>query len=283
MNNFAHAATSSCKEGRPQLFNRPAVENTLAPNVERLPPRTQEDLVSYETVTEAITRREYSAIQQAYDFLNQELFSGCKLPDLLVTFQRHAKSRGYFAAERFHGRVAKDSVAHELALNPDGFVNRNDESILSTLVHEMTHVWQHTHGKVPRRGYHDKEWAGKMKEIGLWPSTTGEPDGKETGQKVSHCIVADGAYARAYQKLAATGFQLNWQSQPEADRKKRQAGRESKTKYSCPVCRTNAWAKPGCKLICGDCYESDNGISRMAPDGDEKEPGKGRALLGGTP
>jgi hypothetical protein len=43
----------------------------------------------------------------------------------LVTFQRHAKAKGYFAAERFHGRVEKDSIAHELALNPDVFTGRS--------------------------------------------------------------------------------------------------------------------------------------------------------------
>ena len=53
--------------------------------------------------------------------------------------------------------MAKDSIAHELALNPDTFTERSDESILSTLVHEMCHAWEHTHGKVPRRGYHDKQ------------------------------------------------------------------------------------------------------------------------------
>jgi hypothetical protein len=37
-------------------------------------------------------------------------------------------------------------TAHELALNPDVFTGRSDELILSTLVHEMVHVWQETHG-----------------------------------------------------------------------------------------------------------------------------------------
>jgi predicted SprT family Zn-dependent metalloprotease len=226
-------------------------------------------------MTEPITKREYSALQHGYDFFNEELFPDCKLPDLVMTLQRHAKTRGYFAAERFHGRVAKDSVAHELALNPDVFVGRTDEQILSILAHEMAHAWQHQYGKVPRRGYHDTQWASKMKDIGLWPSSTGEPGGKETGQNVSHYIIPEGAYARAYQKLAATGFLLNWQSQPEADRKKRQAKNASKTKYSCPTCGMNAWAKKGALLLCGDCYESDKEILRMvAADADDESAHK---------
>jgi IS66 Orf2 like protein len=36
---------------------------------------------------------------------------------------------------------------------------------------------QNTHGNEPTRCYHDKEFAAKMKEIGLQPSNTGEPGG----------------------------------------------------------------------------------------------------------
>jgi predicted SprT family Zn-dependent metalloprotease len=234
---------------------------------------TPKELVAYERKTETITKNEYSAFQEAYAVFNAELFARCKLPDLLVTFQRRPKTRGYFAAERFHGRVDKDSVAHELALNPDVFAGQSDEIILSTLVHEMTHAWQQTHGRAPRRGYHDKQWATKMKEIGLCPSSTGDLDGKETGQSVNHYIVPDGAYARAYRKLAATGFRVTWESQPEADRRKRRAGRASKTKYTCRVCAANAWARPRSKLICGDCYDADQQITMMlAADTEEDAP-----------
>jgi predicted SprT family Zn-dependent metalloprotease len=33
----------------------------------------------------------------------------------------------------------------ELALNPDAFIDRTDEQICSTPVHEMVHAWQHAH------------------------------------------------------------------------------------------------------------------------------------------
>ena len=92
-----------------------------------------------------------------------QLFGGL-LPNVLVTLQRHAKSRGYFSPERFRGRV-KEAIAHAFALNPDGFTDRTDEEILSTLVHEMVHVWQQTFGKPPRRAYHDRQWAAKRKEV----------------------------------------------------------------------------------------------------------------------
>jgi hypothetical protein len=58
---------------------------------------------------------------------------------VLVTLQRRGGSKGYFAPERFDGRLVSGGV-HELALNPDAFVDRSDVEILSTLVHEQVHV-----------------------------------------------------------------------------------------------------------------------------------------------
>jgi predicted SprT family Zn-dependent metalloprotease len=200
---------------------------------------------------EPITPAQYRAFQEAYDFFNAELFAG-SLPHVLVTLQRHANARGYFSPERFTGRIEKAAV-HELALNPDTFTGRTDEEILSTLAHEMAHVWQQTHGTPPRRSYHDRQWAAKMKDTGLQPSTTGEPGGKETGDKVTHYIIPGGAYAKAYAKLKAKGFQLHWQSAPAG--KDAKAKKASKTKFTCPDCGQNAWAKPDALLICGVCFE----------------------------
>jgi SprT-like family len=201
---------------------------------------------------EAITPTEYGAFQEAYDFLNAELF-GSSLPPVLVTLQRHAKVQGYFSPERFSGRNEAKATANELALNPDAFIGRTDEEILSTLAHEMVHVWQQSHGTPPRRFYHDRQWAAKMKEIGLYPSDTGASGGKETGQKMAHYIIPGDPYAKAYAKLKARGFQLHWQSVPAG--KQAKAKRASKTKFTCAECGQNAWAKPDALLICGNCYE----------------------------
>ena len=217
----------------------------------------QKRILSYDRnmKAEPITPAEYRAFQKAYDFFNAELF-GNSLPHVLVTLQRHANARGYFSPERFTGRIEHAAV-HELAMNPDTFTGRTDEEILSTLAHEMAHVWQQTHGKPPTRCYHDRQWAAKMKEIGLQPSTTGEHGGKETGQSVTHYIIPGGPYAVAYAKLEASGFQLHWESAPQSPQAKLK--KASKTKFTCPECEQNAWAKPDALLICGHCYEDGEG------------------------
>jgi hypothetical protein len=208
---------------------------------------------------EAITPKQYRAFQDAYDYLNAELFGGT-LPHVLVTLQRHAKARGYFSADRFQGRT-DESAAHELAMNPDSFIGRSDEDICSTLAHEMAHVWQQSHGTPPRRAYHDRQWAAKMKEIGLQPTSTGEPGGKETGQHMTHYITPGGAFAKAFAKLAKGGWRLDWQSLPMGAEAKKKAA--SKTKFTCPDCSQNAWGKPDTQLICGSCYEDGGELVTM--------------------
>ena len=192
-------------------------------------------------------------LQTAYDYFNAELFSE-RLPQVLITLQRKKNARGYFSPNRFDGR-GFDGKAHELALNPDLFVGRSDRDILSTLVHEQAHVWQQEFGKTPRGGYHNKQWGDEMKRIGLYPSATGQPNGKETGQSMTHYILDGGLYALAFSKLESQGIKLKWESKGNVP--VRAAKKESKAKYTCPSCGLNSWAKPGTSLVCGVCYDED--------------------------
>ena len=213
--------------------------------------------VSYDTTTMA----EYITLQSAFDHFNTALWAG-KLPQVLITLQRKKGARGYFSPDRFAGRGFKGQT-HELALNPDCFAGRSDREIISTLVHEMAHVWEQEFGKPPRGGYHGRAWADEMKRIGLQPSTTGAEGGKETGQKVSHYIVTAGAFDVAFSELEAAGLKLKWES--KSGPAKIVKSKESKVKYTCPHCEANAWAKPEASLICGDCYEDDGVARPMEP------------------
>jgi hypothetical protein len=208
----------------------------------------------------SITGVEYRILQEAYDHFNRELFEG-KLPDnIFITYQRKAGMLGHFSPDRFSGRV-DELGRHELALNPDGFINQTDKQICQTLTHEMTHVWQQAFGKPSGRGYHNKEWAAKMKVIGLQPSSTGMVGGKETGQRMSDYILPDGPFDCSYDRLAATGWKLNLQSAPRPGGTKVP---NSKVKSTCPACGGNAWSKPNYQLACIAC-----GNVPMAPEAPE--------------
>lgn len=208
---------------------------------------------SYDTKPTA----EYATFQRAFDHFNAALFGGA-LPDCLITLQRKRGARGYYWASQFTARAAAQAT-DEIALNPEAFAGRSDAEILSTLVHEMCHLWQQHHGKPSRGGYHNAEWAAKMCAVGLIPSDTGEPGGKPTGQRMTHFIQEGGAFARACAQLLGSGQALRWQASSPSARSTAggaAAKRASKTKYTCAACGQNAWAKPGAHLICGACEEA---------------------------
>src|SRR5215212_8165740 len=118
----------------------------------------------------------YTSLHTAYEYFNRELFGG-SLPPCLITMQRQTGAYGFFSGARFVNAANPDEVTDEIALNPVHFATRTPTEVLSTLAHEMTHLWQHHCGTPPRKGYHDREWARKMREIGLIPTDTGKIGG----------------------------------------------------------------------------------------------------------
>ncbi len=211
------------------------------------------------------TQRTYSSLTAAYDFFNRELFAD-QLPPCLITVQRHKGAFGYFSGERFVSVADPGEVTDEIALNPAHFATRSPEQVLATLVHEMVHLWQHHFGKRPRRSYHDRQWATKMREVGLIPSDTGEPGGKETGQSMTHYIEQGGPFQRACARLLAEQPAMLYHDRASESDSTRQKKAASKTKYTCLSCELNAWAKPDVRLICGDCGEQMQ--AKVQADGD---------------
>src|SRR5262249_52169765 len=99
-----------------------------------------------------------------------------------------------------------------------------------------------------------REWASKMKQVGLMPSDTGQPGGKPTGQNMSHYIVNGGRFDHLCRKLLKEQM-VSWGSVAERMAHSLGAqGSASKVKFSCPLGQQNAWAKPSGSLICGKCY-----------------------------
>ena len=231
----------------------------------------------------------YDGLQGAYDFFNQRLFDG-QLPHCLITLQREKRSLGYFVDTKF-ARRRTGETCDEIAMNPRFFATRSVRETLSTLVHEMVHLWQFHFGKKARKGYHNKEWGDRMERIGLMPSNTGEPGGKKVGEKMSHYIIAGGVFDVACSELLAGEFSLiSWMDRdaaparpavapdvaaaagmqlpspdesaeveaagkyvaPTTERQKAQPrDKSNRTKYRCPSCTTQVWGKPGLALMCG--------------------------------
>lgn len=208
------------------------------------------------------TRKTYGALDFAYDYFNRKLFES-ELRYCLITMQRRRTVCGFFASARF---ISSDQthVCDEIGLDPRYWgLRRSDAENLSTLVHEMTHLWQHYHGKSGRGGYHNRQFSRKMFEVGLVTSETGAPGGKQTGARMTHYIAKNGAFEQACTELLDRGYVIPYAEilSKNDDRgllKRRQARANSKTTYTCPNCDPpmHVWGKPSLHVICGLCEGS---------------------------
>lgn len=230
----------------------------------------------------------YKELEQAYDFLNTKMFNG-ELPACLITLQRERNTCGYFSGRRFTNKNGDQT--DEIALNPSFFAIQPVKVILSTLGHEMVHLWQAHFGKSGRGRYHNKQWAGKMNEIGLIPSDTGEPGGKQTGDKMADYIEPGGKFDKVCDDLLTTEFQISWfdrfipliatntpvgasidQPTPQKslddqplpftanelndlnfETSDTRTTKATRTKYRCGGCNNQVWGKPNLIILCGTC------------------------------
>ncbi|RVH60079.1 sprT domain-containing protein [Sinorhizobium meliloti] len=204
------------------------------------------------------TKETYDRLQQAYEHFNKGLFEA-KLPNALITLQRRKNTYGYFAGARFRNDDGRQ--ADEIALNPATFHERTSKDILATLVHEMVHLWQHHEGKPGRGRYHNREWADRMKLLGLQPTDNGDETGKETGETVGHLIVPAGPFDQAADKLIGREFAIIWKEAPlplestgkgEAEPETLEPKSGKRVRYCCPECDLKAWAKHDARLMCAD-------------------------------
>jgi predicted RNA-binding Zn-ribbon protein involved in translation (DUF1610 family) len=133
----------------------------------------------------------------------------------------------------------------------------------------MAHVWQQEYGYPGRGRYHNREWAAVMYSIGLMPSSTGEPGGAVTGDRVSHFILENGPFLRVCRTFlekyklvwesaemeAAAGMGRNTVGSGPSGNGESARKTQTRTKFTCPNCGLNAWAKPDAVMDCHSCSE----------------------------
>ena len=231
----------------------------------------------------------YAELQKAFDHFNSAMFDG-KLPPCLITLRSSHNVYGYHHAKRFVSPGG--AFLDELGLHPGFFTLRPVEEVLSTLVHEMVHHWQGHFGSPTRSNPHNREWGQKMKEIGLIPSNTALPGGKEMGRSMSHYIEPKGRFIQACRDVVSSGFKIEWLDRhaPRHDgdfetrnEKLKDAGvfvevtappvhqlpvqadgisllvppppkqEATRVKYTCMKCDLKAWSAPETLILCGNC------------------------------
>lgn len=225
-----------------------------------------------------LTISQFKALQNSYKYFNKTLFNN-QLPDVLLNLSRKGKAAGFMAPYRWReieNEAAKEEDrTHEISINPV-ILSLGNIEVYSTLVHEMVHVWQYHEG-TNKPNYHNKDFANKMKAVGLQPSSTGKPGGKETGRSMSDYPIEGGVFLKALDKMPKNcrlfltsiesdyvkGIQIHT-GQKEGESTEGQKGkleavkqpskrpRKNKVKFTCS-CGNNIWGKPLTRAICPDC------------------------------
>lgn len=152
--------------------------------------------------------------KEIYDFLNQvcsainEKCFNSELPEVLLTVKGKGRVFGYY---KRHAFISHDgNIADEIAVNPAYFATHGFKELLQTLAHEMCHQWQYNFGTPSNRAYHNREFAEKMKSIGLIPSSTGKEGGKETGQHMADYMAETGLLPDLFKELEEKGVYIPW-------------------------------------------------------------------------
>ena len=195
----------------------------------------------------AVSLRQYGAIQGMYDILNKTFFDGA-LPEVvfLLDYGKH-NVMGYFQYQRLSVGGEETSV---ISMNPDAF-SRDTKDVTATLIHEMCHCWEvYVLRHVPRSGYHDNSWAGKMRDCGLEPVYN-----NPSRTSCTHRIIPDGAFETWWNTMSEdaqksivllTGvFHL--------DENCKERTKRNKTAYQCPSCGSRMWGKSGMDIKCVPC------------------------------
>jgi hypothetical protein len=206
------------------------------------------------------TQAQFAAYQQIFDYFNRTLFDN-SLPDCMLSFsRRRSSSNTLFTSEQW--REETGSTRAEISLNMKQLCeNEPIEKVVATLVREMVHLWQERCGKPSGKWYFNREWAEKMKEIGLIPSATGLPGGKQTGQGVRHFIEKNGRFEQAFRKMPSAYL---WPFRPSTFEGQKVRGYSGKEMYRCPGCGTKIWGKKGLGLLCecGKVFADETGETK---------------------
>ena len=225
-----------------------------------------------------ITKVIYSKMQCAVDEIEKYFFTSKskeRFPAVLYAVN-YSCARGVVAYVRPASLYDTDKkeVVHYLCINPS-FLSRGLEYLLSTLTHELCHVYESEYIHIARGGYHDKQWHDLMISCGLQPRYQNASRTAVDETIIEGGIFTDfvkyfiGKYGDKYFNLATYTPKLDDDGnpapapivppaddgRPRADNygKPIKVYNRNKIKYTCCGCGAKVWGKPNLHIFCGDC------------------------------
>ena len=204
------------------------------------------ELVKYSRVT--------GYLEKLYRELNHDKFNG-ELEEPVITIQSTPRCYGHVTV----GKVWKidgqeEQFRYELNIGA-GTLDRPIENVVSTLLHEMVHIYHLQNGiqDCSRGGtYHNK----KFKEKVGWSITS------PSEELIEYIISKDWQDIRInrneYGRLPAVGKKGTSVGSPSTDTDGKKPS--STRKYVCPCCGASVRATRTLSIVCGECADFDQGL-----------------------
>lgn len=203
------------------------------------------------------TSRTAGYLEKIFRVLNAHYFSG-ELEEPIITIQSTPRAYGHVTvAKAWHKQNGEQR--HELNIGA-GTLDRPIESVVSTLLHEMVHLYNLQNGiqDCSRGGmYHNKKFrdAAVARDLDIsYDSRIGWSITQPTEALIDFIITEGWSDIRM-------GRDEGFSSRGIGGKAGGQTGKpaipkpSSTRKYICPCCRNSVRATKSVNLICGDCME----------------------------
>lgn len=204
-----------------------------------------------------------SYLEKIYRELNTDKFGG-ELEDCMITVQRTKGAYGHVTCCKVW-KIDANGQERRYELNIGaGTLNRPIENVVSTMLHEMTHIYNLMHNiqDCSRGGtYHNKKFKEKAESVGLhiehdsrygWTVTTPTEELIEyIMEKGWTEILINRDEGITFAPRAPRGGNGQTDSTPPTDGKRPSSTR----KYICPCCHNSVRATKDVHIICADCAE----------------------------
>ena len=155
--------------------------------------------------------KELNAIFEKFnDMFEENLGNKLDIDDMVFTLQRKNKVIGALTYNSFED--TDGNFKHEISLNPEYFTVKPKIEILRVFCQELLKLYRIYYGdeETLKIDFYDADWGAYMMVVGLMPSHTGKPDGKDTGKKMSSYILPDGPFLKLCNELAEDGLLIDW-------------------------------------------------------------------------
>ena len=192
-------------------------------------------------------------LERIYNLVNQEYFDG-ELEEITLTIQESVRSFGHVSADNTWFTDKKSMKELNISAN---YLKRSISEIVTTLVHECSHIWNMQHGiKDTSNGYvyHNKRFKKTAEEIGKIiverHSTYGWSVSSPSQETLDFC-----------KRHSLEDIQI-WRMDKAPDGEPDDGPPVSKTKkpsstrkYLCPCCGSSFRATKKINVLCMECSE----------------------------